>query len=119
MILSRYIGWLLATQPAQSLLKSRIRAGAPGPSERQRAGASARLWGEAWDDEGRSVQSRLRTPDGYTLTALTAVAAAEKILAGGAKAGFQTPSLAFGADFILEITGTEREDVEGSSRRSS
>ena len=119
MILSRYIGWLLATQPAQSFLKGRIRAGAPGPSERQRAGATARLWGEAWDDEGRSVQSRLRTPDGYTLTALTAVAAAMKALAGGAKPGFQTPSLAFGADFILEIAGAEREDVAESSRASS
>lgn len=119
MILSRYLGWLLATQPAQSWLKSRIRAGAPGPSERQRAGASARLWGEAWDDEGRSVQSRLRTPDGYTLTALTAVAAAEKALAGAARPGFQTPSLAFGADFILEIVGAEREDVASPSRASS
>ena len=119
MILARYFGWLLATQPVQSFLKGRIRAGAPGPSERQRASASARLWGEAWDDEGRSVQSRLRTPDGYTLTALTSVAAAEKVLAGGAKPGFQTPSLAFGADFILEIAGAAREDVASTSRASS
>lgn len=111
MIASRYIGWLLATQPAQRFLKERIKAGAPGPSESQRSSAVARLWGEAWDDDGNRVISRLRTPDGYTLTALTAVAAAEKALAGGAKPGFQTPSLAFGADFILEIPETEREDV--------
>jgi short subunit dehydrogenase-like uncharacterized protein len=57
------------------------------------------------------VISRLRTADGYTLTALTSVAAAEKVLAGAAKPGFQTPSLAFGADFILEIAGSQREDV--------
>lgn len=111
MILSRYIGWLMATPPAQSFLKGRIRAGSPGPSAAQRANATARLWGEAWNDDGARVVSRLRTPDGYTLTALTAVAAAEKALAGAAKPGFQTPSLAFGADFILEIAGTEREDV--------
>jgi short subunit dehydrogenase-like uncharacterized protein len=118
MIMSRYLGWLLATPPAQRFLKGRIRAGAPGPSDRQRAGAAAQLWGEAWDDDGRRVLSRLRTPDGYTLTALTSVAAAEKVLAGGAKPGFQTPSLAFGADFILEIAGAEREDVTDSARAS-
>ncbi len=111
MIASRYFGWLLATEPAQRFLKERINSGAPGPSESQRATAVARLWGEAWDDDGNRVVSRLRTPDGYTLTALTAVAAAQKVLAGGAKPGFQTPSRAFGADFILEIEGTEREDV--------
>jgi short subunit dehydrogenase-like uncharacterized protein len=27
------------------------------------------------------------------------------------KAGFQTPSLAFGADFILEFDGVKREDI--------
>ena len=110
MILSRYIGWLLATPPVQTYFKDRIRSRVPGPSELQRATAEARLWGEAWNDDGRRVVSRLRTPDGYSLTALTAVAAAEKVLAGGAKPGFQTPSLAFGADFILEIEGTVRTD---------
>jgi short subunit dehydrogenase-like uncharacterized protein len=57
------------------------------------------------------VVSRLRTADGYTLTALASVAAAQKVIEGGAKPGFQTPSLAFGADFILEIPGSVREDV--------
>ena len=71
----------------------------------------SRLWGEAMDDTGRRVTSRLTGPNAYTLTALTAVAAMEKVLAGGVRAGFQTPSLAFGADFVMEIEGTSREDV--------
>jgi short subunit dehydrogenase-like uncharacterized protein len=111
MILARYLAPLLAAAPVQALLKRRIRAGAPGPTEAQRRGAVARLWGEAGDDAGGRVRSRLRTPDGYTLTALTAVAAAREVLAGRATPGFQTPSLAFGADFILDIAGVEREDV--------
>jgi hypothetical protein len=45
------------------------------------------------------------------MTAHTAVAAAERVLAGGATPGFQTPSLAFGADFILGIEGVTREDL--------
>lgn len=119
MRLARYLAPLLATAPLQAFLKGRIRAGAPGPSAEQRRGAVARLWGEAWDETGGRVQSRLRTPDGYTLTALTAVAAAEKVLAGGAKPGFQTPSRAFGADFILEIAGVEREDLPGGAGPAS
>jgi molybdate-binding protein len=50
-------------------------------------------------------------PEGYTLTALTSLAAAAKVLSGDARLGFQTPSLAYGAEFILEIEGVEREDV--------
>ncbi len=115
MKLAERFGWLLSSAPVQLFLKWRIRSGVSGPSDAQRARASARLWGEASDAAGRVVRSRLATPDGYTLTALTAVATAEKCMAGLAKAGFQTPSLAFGADFILEVEGVEREDLIPSS----
>ena len=72
----------------------------------------SRLWGETSDDRGQRVVSRLTGPEGYTLTALTAVAAMEKVLAGGARAGFQTPSLAFGADFVMEVDGVRLEDLK-------
>ena len=64
---------------------------------------------------GQKVASRLRAPDGYTLTAITAVAAAQKVLEGGAQPGYRTPSMAFGADFILEVEGTVREDLPTST----
>jgi len=53
------------------------------------------------DAAGQRRVSRLRTPDGYTLTALTAVAIVEKVLAGQLTPGFQTPSLAYGPDLII------------------
>ena len=34
----------------------------------------------------------------------------EKVLAGQPTPGFQTPSLAYGPDLIMEIEGVERED---------
>jgi len=34
------------------------------------------------------------------------------VLAGGVPAGFLTPSRAFGADFILTLPDTRREDVD-------
>lgn len=109
---TRHLGWLLGSAPVQSFLKGRIRAQAPGPgAERRRRGVSL-VWGEAEDADGRRAASRLRAPEGYTLTAMTAVDAVRKVLDGHAPAGFQTPSLAFGADWILEIEGVEREDVE-------
>ena len=112
MVASRYLGWIITAAPVRSLLRRLVRAGPPGPSDTARARATSRLWGEATDRDGRRAVARLAGPQSYTLTALTALAAAERVLAGGAIPGFQTPSRAFGADFILAIPGTRRDDVE-------
>ena len=37
--------------------------------------------------------------------------AVRRVLAGEALAGFQTPSRAYGPDWILQFDGVEREDV--------
>jgi short subunit dehydrogenase-like uncharacterized protein len=107
--LSRYLGWILATKPIQNILQKQIPAG--GPSDEERAKGKSYLWGEATDDAGNRVEARQIGPEGYTLTALTALAIAEKILAGNFCAGFQTPAKCYGADLILEIEGVAREDV--------
>ena len=102
---------LLGTAPAQRFLKARIAARTPGPSAERRAGAESRLWGEVRNAAGRVAQARLVAPDGYSLTAMTAIAAAQRVAAGGVPTGFQTPSSAFGQDFILTFPGTRREDI--------
>lgn len=112
MAASRYATRLLKSRPVQGLLKAGIRRGLTGPSAEQRTQGGSLLWGEVVDDRGQRAVSRLRTAEGYTLTAQTALVAAEKALSGAAKPGFQTPSLAFGPDFILEFAGVQREDVE-------
>lgn len=109
---SRPLGPLLASAPVQSFLKNRIKAQPAGPSDAERARGASFIWGEVSDDEGRRKRSRLRGPEGYTLTALTALAIVERVLAGVAPAGFQTPSRAYGADFILGIEGVAREDLD-------
>jgi short subunit dehydrogenase-like uncharacterized protein len=108
-VLRPFMG-LLAAAPVQAFLKRRVRARGAGPSERARSQGIALFWGEVEDAAGRRAAARQRTPEGYTLTALTAVAVAEKVLAGHAPAGFQTPSRAYGPDFILEVPGCSRED---------
>lgn len=102
---------LLRSSRVQGWLESRVRKGRAGPTAEQRARGRSYLWGEARDDAGTTVTSRLQTPEGYTLTVLTALAAVEKLLAGMAPSGFMTPSKAFGPDFILEIPGTVRSDA--------
>lgn len=111
LLLSRYIGWVFALPPVRRRLVAQARARPAGPDESTRARGASRFWGEARDAAGRTVVSRLRGPDGYTLTARTAVASARRVLAGSVARGFQTPSRAFGPDFILEQEGVRREDV--------
>lgn len=108
MKMSRYLGWLFATGPFQKYLQGKIPPG--GPSDAERAKGKTLLWGEAADDEGNRVESRLQCPEGYTTTALAALNITEKILAGNFTPGFQTPAKAYGADLILEIEGTSRQD---------
>lgn len=108
-ILSRPFGPLLGSAPAQRLLKGRIREGGPGPASRARA--RSYLWGEVTDG-ARTCVSRLVAPEGYTLTAMTSVAIARRVLAGEAPPGFQTPSRAYGKDFVLGFDGVERRDEE-------
>jgi len=107
---SRYLGWLLGSGFVQRLLKRRIRAGPPGPTEQERARGRSLLWGEAADAAGQQVVSRLSGPDGYTLTARAALAVVGRVLAGDAPPGFQTPSRAYGPDFVLGLEGITRTD---------
>jgi hypothetical protein len=53
----------------------------------------------------------LITPEGYTCTALTSIEIMKRILNKEWKPGFQTPSLAYGSNFIMQFEGVRREDL--------
>jgi short subunit dehydrogenase-like uncharacterized protein len=108
--LSRWFGWLLGSKMVQSRLRSRIQAGVPGPAETERRQSRCFLWGEAMDEADRNVVARLQTPDAYDLTVQTSLAVADRVLSGTVSPGFQTPAMAFGPDFILEVAGVTRKD---------
>jgi short subunit dehydrogenase-like uncharacterized protein len=82
-----------------------------GPQEEKRKRASAIFVGEATAQSRGRVLSKLITPEGYTCTALTTVAIMKRILNDEYIIGFQTPSLAYGADFIMQFDGVRREDL--------
>ena len=108
----RLIGPLMYNRPVKNFLKFLINTFTkPGPEEESRKKGFAILIGEATDNNGGRAVSKLISPEGYTCTALTTLEIMKRILSGETKPGFQTPSRTYGADFILQFEGVEREDI--------
>ena len=109
--LTRAIGPLIYTRPVRNFLKWVIGWANPhGPSPEQNKNGFNLMVGEMRDGD-KVVRAKLRTPEGYRITALTTVEIMKRILKGDYKPGFQTPSLAYGMDFIMQFEGVEREDL--------
>ncbi|MBT3336523.1 MAG: NAD(P)H-binding protein [Anaerolineae bacterium] len=107
---SRYLGWLLYNRPAKEIIKALIGLLPSGPSAEQNAKGFSLLIAEAENEKGEQIRAKLRTPEAYYFTAETSFAIVERILAGDFKTGFQTPSMAYGSNFVLKFDGVERED---------
>lgn len=108
---SRWIAPLVATGPVTRALERVVDWTVDGPNERQRERGRSYVWGEAIDDEGQRVVSRIETLETYALTVETALAIAQRVLDGNAPTGYQTPAGAFGPDLVLDVRETTREDV--------
>ncbi len=112
----RHFGWLTKRKAVKSMLRKIVRAGEPGPTDEERAHGRSFVWGRVEDDQGNAAEARAGGPDGYTLTAHSALLAVRRALGGAAPPGFQTPALAYGADFFLEIPHTERTDLGATAQ---
>lgn len=110
--ISRHMGWLLKTNPLQRFLKKQIDKQPEGPSDEQRRQGTCVIVGEARNEEGSKVASRVVTPEGYTLTAMTSLAITRKVMDGRFEPGFQTPAGLYGPDLICELEGCVRNDLE-------
>ncbi len=80
-----------------------------GPDEALRQRARSYIWACASDDAGNKREAWLETLEAYRLTAVAGILAVENTLRHQPN-GALTPSLAFGADFVLEIENTHRFD---------
>ncbi len=87
-----------------------------GPSAAQRDSKRQIILAEAEDPWRRRTRARLTTLDGYSFTPLAALALVQRVLNGDAAPGFQTPAGLYGPDFILDIAGTRREDLDEAWR---
>ncbi len=103
---------LLSLSPVVRFLQGQVdRYLPPGPSPADRTIGRAAVLAEAWDAAGRRVSALLAPPEPYHLTARTAVELARLAAGGAAVTGYQTPSTAYGADFVLQFQGVRRTDV--------
>jgi short subunit dehydrogenase-like uncharacterized protein len=108
---SKYLNWLLRMDWVKNIIKKMIESRITGPNQEQRETSKSYLWGQVCNANGVCKQARLVCPEGYTLTAITAVLAVEKVLSTSVPTGFLTPSMAFGEDFILEVESVKREMI--------
>ncbi len=103
-----YFKWLFSISWVKKYIKKSITGNRPGPSPQQRANGRSLVWGRVFNDNGASTQAWLITKDGYTLTAITSLMIAQRVLQGDVKPGFHTPAGLYGADLIMEVEGSER-----------
>jgi len=110
---ARAFGRLLASATVKRALAARVARGPAGPTAAERAQRASHLWAEASDTAGHVAVARLRTPESYELTSMTALDLAARALRGELPAGYQTPARAFGPDYVLQFPGVTRDDVAG------
>ena len=103
--------WLFQLTPVQKFIKKRIERSIFGPSIDEMKSSKTYVIAKVWDDVS-SVEKALVTPNGYDLTRKTAVEIARRIIDGKAPAGYQTPALAFGSEFILQFEGVQEMSLD-------
>lgn len=113
----RWFGWITSSDWFKGRMRRKIVAGKPGPTDVERASSYVELLGIASNAQGERYSAAIRTPDGYTLTAMTAVYIANEVLKGNFRPGFQTPSLVYGMELITKFTETGFVDVDPGSLR--
>ena len=106
-----FVRKIVGTSVVQSLLKARVDRMPEGPDDDVLRTGYRVLVGQVTNAKGEAARARLRTSQGYLLTAHTSVEIARRVVAGEAKPGFQTPSLMYGSDFILQFDGSRREEL--------
>jgi short subunit dehydrogenase-like uncharacterized protein len=98
--------------PVQRILKRRIEKTVRGPTEEQRRDADMFVWGEAESLTGERRTARVRTANGYDVTVTASLGIVDILLQGGAAAGYATPSMLAGSDFVTGLPGSSEIRIE-------
>lgn len=97
---------LIAKPAVQDYLNRLIEKHVHGPDAATRAAGCSRLSGVAHNATGVKKELLLDVAEGYEFTARSCIACVQGVLAGKVPPGTWTPSMAFGADFVLQIEGS-------------
>lgn len=109
--LSNWTAPVLRLSVVRSYVKRLISKKVTGPNQTEREKGKSHIWGEVTNKNGDTITARQITPEGYRLTAISALHIAQKVSDENFKPGYQTPASAYGEDLILEIEGTERKVI--------
>jgi len=90
----------------KNLLQDYVDKKVTGPTESQSQKGKSLIWGQATNSQGKSVEARLSTSEGYKLTAEASLLITQKVLNLKDIAGYQTPAGLFGYELVLEIEGS-------------
>lgn len=102
---SQYLKYIAGHPMIQKFLKALVERFVEGPSDENRVNTHCILWGEVRNATGDVVEMKIKVPEAYTLTAVTALKIVEIVLSAKVTPGFSTPSQAFGSKFILDFDG--------------
>jgi short subunit dehydrogenase-like uncharacterized protein len=112
MKMSNYLGPILRMRWVKNRAIANIKKKPAGPSDQERETSQSFVWGEVRNNNGATKQAVLTLPEGYTLTAETAVEIAKRVLDSSFTiVGFKTPATVFGADFIRQFAGVELKNL--------
>lgn len=101
---------VLKFKPFSSLASGLIERQPEGPNPEELKKGTCRLY-LALMDFGARKSFLLKTPEPYTLTAQIAADATIRVTTNTVKAGFHTPSTAFGMNYIMKFKGVERTEL--------
>jgi len=91
---------ILRTRWFRKWMQQKINQRPAGPGPEKRAKAKSYIWGEVSNAAGQKETAWFACPEGYTLTALTSVDIAMKVLEGNWKAGYWTPAGCYGSGLM-------------------
>ena len=99
---------LLRTRLVKALLKRGIERNLQPPNQAQRDSNPSFVWGEVHNAAGRKVTARVVTANGYALTVASSLGIMARILETPYSAGYATPGMLVGADFISTLPGSSQ-----------
>lgn len=99
---------LLRRRWVKGVIKFGIQRRLQPPSQVQRENNPSFVWGEVRNGIGKTVTAKLRTANGYALTVAASLGIITQILTNSPPAGFVTPSMLAGADFVSTLPGSSQ-----------
>ncbi|MBK7871920.1 MAG: saccharopine dehydrogenase NADP-binding domain-containing protein [Saprospiraceae bacterium] len=99
--------WFLKLAFVKNYLRKQVQKNAARATEKQLEQGASFVWGAVTNDKGISVTQLLSLPSTKKLTAIASLAILKQVLEGNFKIGFQTPSMVYGGEFVLELEGVK------------